>query len=188
MSVIGMTGIRNGLKIEMDGELFQVVYFQHVKPGKGQAFVKTKIKNMRTGQVLEKTFKGGDSIKLPEVTQKEMQYLYSDEQGYHFMDNTTYEQTFLSAEQIGDNAKWLQEGSAVDMLEHNGQIIDIELPPHVELEVIHTEPGLKGDTSGGATKPATVEGGAIVQVPLFIEQGEKLRIDTRTGDYIERVK
>ncbi|MDH5542070.1 MAG: elongation factor P [Nitrospinota bacterium] len=188
MPTIDMNGIRNGKKIELDGVLYEVVSFAHTKPGKGQAFVKAKIKNLKTGQVLERTFKGGDSIKLPDFEEKEMQYLYLDDSGYHFMDTETYEQTFLSVEQVGDKAKFMQENSNVQVLIHNGELIDMELPISVELVVTHTEPGLKGDTSGSASKPATVETGAEILVPLFVNIGDKLKIDTRTGQYVERVK
>jgi elongation factor P len=188
MAMIDMNGIRNGRKIELAGDLFEVVSFAHTKPGKGQAFVKAKIKNMRTGQLLEKTFKGGDSIKIPDFEEKEMQYLYKDEQGYHFMDTETYEQTFLPEGKIGDMSKFMQENTNLKMLVHNGEVIGAELPSHVELVVTHTEPGLKGDTTGSASKPATLETGADIQVPLFIVTGEKLKIDTRTGEYVERVK
>ncbi len=186
--MISMNDLHTGRKIEIDGDIFIVTNFKHTNPGKGQAFVKVKIKNLKTGQVLEKTFKGGDSIKLPDFEDKEMQYLYKDESGYHFMDTSNYEQTFLTEEQLGDNGKFLQENSNVKVLLHNDEVIDIQLPMHVVLEVTETEPGFKGDTTGAASKPATLETGAVIQVPLFVNQGEKVKVDTRTGEYIERAK
>jgi len=186
--MISMNDLRTGRKIEIDGDIFVVTSFQHTNPGKGQAFVKAKIKNLKTGQVLEKTFKGGDSIKVPDFEEKEMQYLYQDESGYHFMDTSSYEQTFLTEEQLGDKGKFLQENANVKVLLHNDEVIDVQLPIHVILEITETEPGFKGDTTGTATKPATLETGAVIQVPLFVNQGEKVKVDTRTGEYLERAK
>jgi len=186
--MISMTDLKPGRKIELEGEIFIVTHYAHTNPGKGQAFVKAKIKNMKTGQVLERTFKKGDAIKTPDFQEKEMQYLYKDDSGFHFMDNENYEQTFLTEEQMGDNWKYIQESVVVKMLFHNDAMIGINLPPHMVLEITQTEPGLKGDTTGTASKPATIETGAVIQVPLFITTGEKIKIDTRTGDYIERAK
>jgi elongation factor P len=183
-----IASIRTGMKLELDGELFEVVSFQHVNPGKGQAFVRAKVKNMKTGQVLEKTFKQGDNLVQPDFEERRMQYLYHDESGYHFMDNESYEQTFLPDEKIGDMAKFMQENTNVSCLYYKGEVIDVQLPIFVELEVIETDPGFKGDTASGGTKPATLETGATVQVPLFIKVGDQLKLDTRTGKYIERAK
>ncbi len=183
-----MSDLKVGLKIELDSSIYIVTTYAHTNPGKGQAFVKVKIKNMKTGQVLEKTFKKGDSIKKPDFEDKEMQYLYKDDQGYHFMDTATYEQTFIEEEQLGDVGKFLQENANVKVLFHNEEMIDIQLPAHLVFVISHTEPGLKGDTTGTATKPATLDTGAIIQVPLFVNEGEKVRVDTRTGAYIERAK
>ena len=183
-----IASIRTGLKLELDGDLFDVVSFQHVNPGKGQAFVRAKVRNMKTGQVLERTFKQGDNLITPDVEQRQMQYLYHDDSGYHFMDNKSYEQTFLTDDMIGDRAMFMQENTNVDILYHKGEVIDIQFPIFVELAVTQTDPGFKGDTSSGGTKPATLETGAIVQVPLFIKVGDKLKLDTRTGKYIERAK
>ncbi|MFQ5432507.1 MAG: elongation factor P [Nitrospinota bacterium] len=183
-----IASIRTGMKLEIDGELFEVASFQHVNPGKGQAFVRAKVKNLKTGQLLEKTFKQGDNLVTPDTEEKEMQYLYHDDQGYHFMDNESYDQTFLPDDRIGDMAKFMQENTNVEFLYHKGEVIDVQLPNFVELEVAETEPGFKGDTSSGGTKPATLETGAVLQVPLFIKIGERLKIDTRTGKYIERAK
>ena len=179
---------RNGLKIELDGEPFTMVGFQHVKPGKGGAFVRTKLKNLKTGRVLEKTFRSGESVDAPDIIEKEMQYLYRDGDMYVFMDTTDYEQTSLTKESLGDDAKWLKEESVCDILFHNGRPISVELPTFVELIITKTEPGVKGDTAAGGNKPAEVETGALVNVPLFLNEGDVLKIDTRTGEYIERVR
>ncbi len=179
---------RNGLKIEMDGQPYIMVEFQHVKPGKGGAFVRTKLKNLKTGRVLEKTFRSGESVDVPDILDKEMQYLYRDGDMFIFMDTTDYEQVGLPSESIGENVKWLKEESVCDILFHNGEAISVNIPNFVELAVTKTEPGLKGDTAAGGTKPAELETGASVNVPLFMNEGDVLRIDTRTGEYIERVK
>jgi elongation factor P len=179
---------RNGLKIEMDGQPFIMVEFQHVKPGKGGAFVRTKLKNLKTGRVLEKTFRSGESVGAPDIVDKEMQYLYRDGDMYIFMDTSDYEQLGLPRESIGEGAKWLKEESVCDILFHNGEAISVDIPNFVELAVAKTEPGLKGDTAAGGTKPAELETGASVNVPLFMNEGDILKIDTRTGEYIERVK
>jgi elongation factor P len=178
---------RNGLKIEIDGEPFTMTYFQHVKPGKGGAFVRTKIKNLRTGRVLDKTFRSGEKVDEAEVEDKRMQFLYMDGEQLVFMDTSTYDQIPFSAEQVGDARKYLKENLDVDVLFWRGKPINIELPSFVEAVVSQTDPGMKGDTASGATKPATIETGAIVQVPLFIKEGEKIRVDTRSGEYVERV-
>jgi elongation factor P len=179
---------RNGLKIEMDGVPFVMVEFQHVKPGKGGAFVRTKLKNLKTGRVLEKTFRSGESVGTPDIDQKEMQYLYLDGDMYVFMDTSDYEQTSLHRDDIGENVKWLKEESICNITFYNGAAISVELPTFVELAIAKTEPGVRGDTAAGGTKPAEVETGASVTVPLFLNEGDVLKIDTRTGDYIERVK
>jgi len=180
--------IRKGLKIEINGKPFVVVEFLHVKPGKGGAFVRTKIKNMETGQVIDKTFRSGEKINRPDLMERNMQYLYQDQDGYHFMDNETYEQIFLSEEQLGPTMNFLQDNLNIKALFFNDRPIGIELPTTVNLRVEKTDPGLKGDTATGGTKPATLETGLVIQVPLFINEGERLKIDTRTGEYIERVK
>lgn len=178
---------RNGLKIELDGEPFVMVYFQHVKPGKGGAFVRTKLKNLRTGRVLEKTFRSGEKVNEAEVEDKKMQYLYMDGSSYVFMDSETYDQVPFSAEQIGDGVKYLKENLDVDVVFYKGNPITVELPAFVVAAVSKCDPGVKGDTASGATKPATLETGAVVQVPLFIKEGENIRVDTRSGEYVERV-
>jgi elongation factor P len=164
-----------------------MTYFQHVKPGKGGAFVRTKIKNLRTGRVLDKTFRSGEKVDEAEVEDKRMQFLYMDGEQLVFMDTSTYDQIPFSAEQVGDARKYLKENLDVDVLFWRGKPINIELPSFVEAVVSQTDPGMKGDTASGATKPATIETGAIVQVPLFIKEGEKIRVDTRSGEYVERV-
>jgi elongation factor P len=178
---------RNGLKIEIDGEPYTMTYFQHVKPGKGGAFVRTKIKNLRTGRVLDKTFRSGEKVEEAEVEDKCMQFLYVDGDQLVFMDTESYEQVPFSAEQIGDARKYMLENIEVDVIFWKGRPINIELPSFIEAVVSQTDPGIKGDTASGATKPATIESGAVVQVPLFIKEGEKIRVDTRSGTYVERV-
>ncbi len=178
---------RNGLKIEIDGEPFVMTYFQHVKPGKGGAFVRTKIKNLRTGRVLERTFRSGEKVDEAEVEDKKMQFLYQDGEQLIFMDQETYDQVPFSTEQVGDAMKYLKENLDVDVVFWRGKPINIELPSFIEAAVTQCDPGLKGDTASGATKPATIETGAVIQVPLFIKEGEKIRVDTRSGDYVERV-
>ncbi len=180
--------IRKGLKIELDGKPFIIIDFLHVKPGKGGAFVRTKLKNMETGQVLDKTFRSGERLTPADLTEREMQYLYQDQDGYHFMDNSTYEQIFLTEDQLGDAKNFLQDNLNIKVLFFNDKPIGIELPTTVNLRVERTDPGVKGDTASGGTKPATLETGLVVQVPLFINEGDILKIDTRSGQYIERVK
>jgi elongation factor P len=183
---VDTSGFRNGLKIELDGEPFVMTYFQHVKPGKGGAFVRTKIKNLKNGRVLEKTFRAGEKVEEAEVEEKKMQYLYQDGEGYVFMDTESYDQIPFTAEQIGDGVKYLKENLDVDVVFWRGKPITVELPSFVIAAVAECDPGLKGDTASGATKPATLETGAVVQVPLFIKEGENIRVDTRTGEYVER--
>lgn len=177
---------RNGITFEMDGQVYQVVEFQHVKPGKGAAFVRTKLKNIITGATIEKTFNPSDKMPRAHVERKDMQYLYNDGELYYFMDIETYEQIPLSEEVLGDSLKFIKENMTVKLLSFKDNVFGIEPPNFVELEVVQTEPAIKGDTVTGATKPATVETGAIVKVPLFINQGDVIRIDTRTGEYMER--
>jgi elongation factor P len=178
---------RNGLKVEIDGEPYVMTYFQHVKPGKGGAFVRTKIKNLRTGRVLERTFRSGERVDEAEVEDKKMQYLYQDGEQFIFMDQEAYDQIPFTAAQIGDARKYLKENLDVDVVFWRGKPINIELPPFITAVVSQCDPGLKGDTASGATKPATLETGAVVQVPLFIKEGESIRVDTRTNVYVERV-
>ena len=178
---------RNGMTIEMDNNIYQIIEFQHVKPGKGAAFVRTKLKNIKNGGVVEKTFRPTEKFPPARIDRNDMQYLYNDGDLYYFMDVNTYEQIGLSADQIGDALKFVKENEMVKVCSHNGNVFAVEAPLFVELEVTETEPGFKGDTATGATKPATVETGAVVYVPLFVETGDKLKIDTRTGEYLSRV-
>lgn len=182
------TDFRKNLKIEYEGGLWIVVDAQHVKPGKGVAFVKTRIKNMSDGRVLEINFRSGDKVGRPDVSERTMQAMYTDGEAWHFMDTNTYDQVAISLEDIGDSAKWVQENIEVGVLYFKGEPIDITLPNFVELLITECEPGVRGDTAQGATKPATVETGAVVQVPLFVERDDRIRIDTRTGEYVTRVK
>lgn len=178
---------RNGLTIEFEGNVYQVIEFQHEKPGKGAAFVRTKLKNIKNGGIVEKTFRPTEKCPQAHIDRADMQYLYSDSDLYYFMDTETYDQIALNAEDVGDALKFVKENEMVKMLSHNGQVFSVEPPLFVELEVTQTEPGFKGDTSTGATKPAVVETGAQINVPLFVEIGDKIKIDTRTGEYLSRV-
>lgn len=184
--MISVNDFKTGVTIEMDGQAYVVVDFQHVKPGKGAAFVRAKLKNVKTGGVVEKTFRAGEKLPKAHLERREMQYLYNDGEGYVFMDNENYEQITISADAMGDGVKWLLENMNIHVLFFQGNIIGLDMPNFVELEVIDTEPGIKGDTATGATKSATLQTGARVQVPLFINTGDRLRIDTRTGLYMER--
>jgi elongation factor P len=179
---------KKGLKIEIDGTPFIIVDFLHVKPGKGGAFVRTKIKNLFTGKVLDQTFRSGEKVKRPDLVERDMQFLYREGDDYYMMDNQTYEQLALTAEQLGDAVLFLVENMNVNVLFFNQQPVAVDLPTFVELAVAETEPGLKGDTASGGSKPATLESGAIIQVPLFINEGDRVKVDTRTGSYIERAK
>lgn len=177
---------RNGATFELDGQIFRVDEFQHVKPGKGAAFVRTRLKNIITGATVERTFNPTDKMPKAHIERKDLQYLYNDGDLFYFMDTETFEQMPISKGTIGDTFKFVKENMTVKILSHKGNVFGIEPPTFVELEVTETEPGFKGDTATGATKPATMETGAIVKVPLFINQGDMIRIDTRTGEYLER--
>lgn len=178
---------RNGITIELEGNIYQIIEFQHVKPGKGAAFVRTKLKNIKNGGVVEKTFRPTEKFPQAIIEKSDKQYLYTDGELYHFMDTETFDQFALSEDQIGDSLKFVKENEMVKMCAHNGQVFAIEPPLFVELQITETEPGFKGDTATGATKPAVVETGATVYVPLFVEQGEVIQIDTRTGEYMKRI-
>ncbi|MBQ3847733.1 MAG: elongation factor P [Clostridia bacterium] len=184
--MISAGDFRNGLTFEIDGSVFQVVEFQHVKPGKGAAFVRTKMKNVITGATIERSFNPTDKFPTAHIDKRDMQYLYKDEDVYNFMDLETYEQIPITAETVGDALKFVKENEICKILSFKGNVFGIEPPIFVELEVIDAEPGVKGDTATGATKPATVETGAQVKVPLFINRGDRIRIDTRTESYMER--
>jgi len=179
---------KKGLKIELDGSPYTIVDFQHVKPGKGGAFVRTKMKNLLTGRVLDQTFRSGERVKKPDLMEREMQYLYRQGDSYCLMDNETYEQIMLTGEQVGDARLYLTENMNLKVLIFNQQPVAVDLPNFVELTVVQAEPGVRGDTATGGTKPATLESGAVIQVPLFINEGDRLKVDTRTGSYIERLK
>lgn len=184
--MISTNDFRTGLTIEIDGDAYQVVDFQHVKPGKGAAFVRSKLRNIRTGAVVEKTFNAGEKLPRARIDRREYQYLYNDGSVYNFMDMETYDQTGLTAEQLGDAVKYLKENMTLNVLIYQGKPMGVDLPNYVELTVTETTPGIKGDTASGGSKPATLETGYIVQVPFFINVGDVLQIDTRTGQYLKR--
>lgn len=182
---------KNGMCIEFKNGLYTIIEFQHVKPGKGPAFVRTKLKNVKTGKVIDNTFSSGVKVDEARIERRAHQYLYKDDMGCHFMDNNTYEQVSLGEEIVGDLEKFLKDGQECEVIFHadTETPLLVELPPHIISQIVSTEPGLKGDTSSGtAMKPATIETGAIVQVPIFINEGESIRIDTSNGKYVERVK
>lgn len=185
--MISAGDFRNGITLEIDGTVYQIMEFQHVKPGKGAAFVRTKIKDVVNGGVVERTFRPTEKFPAARIDRVDMQYLYADGDLYNFMDTNTYEQIALGMDVIGDALKFLKENDTVKVCSYNGKVFSVEAPLFVELEITDTEPGFKGDTAQGATKPATVETGAIVYVPLFVNQGDKIKIDTRTGEYLSRV-
>ena len=185
--MVSANDFKNGMTIEYDGNVYQIMEFQHVKPGKGAAFVRTKIKNIKSGGVVEKSFRPTEKFENALIERSEKQYLYNDGDMYYFMDTETFDQVALSADQIGDALKFVKENDMVKMCAHKGDIYAVEPPLFVELEITETEPGFKGDTAQGATKPAIVETGATVYVPLFVETGNVIKIDTRTGEYLSRV-
>lgn len=178
---------RNGITFEFEGNVYQVVEFQHVKPGKGAAFVRTKMKNVMTGGVVERTFNPTEKVEPARIERKEMEYLYEDSGLYYFMDQETYEQMPLSADQLGDALKFVMENMTVKILSYKGNVFAVEPPTFVELTVTETEPGVKGNTATNVTKPATVETGATITVPMFVNEGDRIRIDTRSGEYMERL-
>ncbi len=179
--------LKNGMVLNMEGQLWSVIEFQHVKPGKGPAFVRTKMRHVLSGKVVEKTFNAGVKIETATVDRRDMQYLYNDGTGFVFMDNTTYDQITIPTETVGDAANYMLENQMATVALHEGAPLYIELPPSVVLEITYTDPGLQGDRSTGGTKPATLETGFQIQVPLFIENNTKVKVDTRTGDYLGRV-
>ncbi len=180
--------LRKNLKILVDNEPYVIVEAQFVKPGKGTAFTKCKIKNLITGSVLERTWRSGESVDLADTENRRMEYLYAEGDHFVFMDQETYDQVHIEKEILGDDAQWLIDNLPVEVLFFNGRPVGVELPTFVELQITHCEPGVRGDTATGASKPATLSTGAVVQVPLFVNEGEWLKIDTRTGEYVERVK
>ena len=185
--MISAGDFKNGITLEIDGNVCQIVEFQHVKPGKGAAFVRTKYKNIITGSVVEKSFRPTEKFPAARIERVDMQYLYQDGDLYNFMDMETYDQIALNSDVVGDALKFVKENETVKICSHNGNVFSVEPPLFVELAITETEPGFKGDTAQGATKPAIVETGATVMVPLFVNQGDKLKIDTRTGEYLSRV-
>ncbi len=185
--MVATNEFKRGLKLEIDSEPYEIVDYEHVKPGKGQAFVRVKLKNLKTGNVVEKTYKSGTKIPKADVEERLMQYLYKDNEGFHFMDTSTYDQITIDANVMGNAALFLQENKEVYVLLYKGLPIGVSLPNFVELRIVETEPGFKGDTAATGTKPATLETGAVVQVPFFLKEGDIIKIDTRTGEYVERV-
>ena len=186
--MISTAEFRNGARMELEGAPYYIVEFQHVKPGKGGAFVRTKLKNLKTGQVLEKTFRSGEKFDEPDLEECEMQFLYSTGESYTFMDTSSYEQFTYQKDQLGDDTDLLKENTTVEILLYEGSPISMLLPMFMELEVVETDPGVRGDTASGGTKPAMVETGATIKVPLYLENGEVIKVDTRTRDYVERVR
>lgn len=185
--MISVNDLRTGITIELDGTLYTVIEFLHVKPGKGAAFVRTKLKNLETGAVFERNFRAGEKVNRAHIETKEMQYLYNSGDEYFFMDSATYEQISLSRDLLGDDVYFLKDNMTLHVKFHQGRAIGVELPTFVELQVTHTEPGVRGDTAAGGSKPATLETGLVVQVPLFVETGDVIRVDTRTKEYLSRV-
>lgn len=186
MATYNTNEFRAGLKVMLDGDPAAIVENEFVKPGKGQAFSRVRIRNLKTGRTIERTFKSGDTIEAADVADVEMQYLYNDDQFWHFMNPETYEQLAADKTAVGDNAKWLKEQDVCILTLWNGAPLSVEPPHTVVLKIVETDPGLKGDTSGGGGKPATLETGAVVRVPLFVKEGEAIKVNTRTGEYISR--
>jgi elongation factor P len=184
--VISTSDFKNGIAIVLDGTLYQIIEFQHIKPGKGGAFVRTKLKNLRTKAVLDKTFRAGEKVEDAWINTRKIQYTYKSGNVYFFMDSQDYEEVSIPENILGDNTKFLKEGIEISSLWHKSQIVDVTLPASVILKVEHTEPGIKGDTAKAAFKPAAMETGAIVQVPLFVNSGDSIKVDTRTCEYLER--
>ena len=185
--MISTADFKNGMTIEMDGNLYNIVFFQHVKPGKGGAFVRTRLKNLKTGAVVEKTFRAGEKVELAILDKRRMQYLYKEGDNSFFMDLESYEQMPITQDEVGDTARFLLEGITVEVHLYEGKPVGVEPPVFVEMEVMETAPGVKGDTASGGSKPATLESGMVVNVPLFIEAGARIKVDTRSGEYVERV-
>ena len=179
---------RGGLKIMLDGEPYSIVENEFVKPGKGQAFNRVKVRNLKSGRVIERTFKSGDSVEAADIFEQDVQYLYNDGEFWYFMDPETFEQHPASEKQVGEAAQWLKEEDTCKLTLWNGEPLSVAAPNFVELKITETDPGVRGDTSGGGNKPATLETGAVVRVPLFIDEGEVIRVDTRSGEYVSRVK
>ena len=186
-SVYEVSDFRNGLKIEIEGIPWEITFFQHVKPGKGNAFTRTKLKNLLTGVNLDRTFKSGEKFNVPDLLQREMQFLYKDENGFNFMDTANYEQIQLSAENVGDSKNYLIENLTIYILFFNGKAIGLDLPNSVTLKIVETDPGVRGNTVSGGSKPAKLETGAVVSVPLHLSEGDMIKVDTRNNEYIEKM-
>jgi elongation factor P len=178
---------KNGLTIQLDGDVYQIIEFQHVKPGKGGAFVRTRLRKFSTGQVIDKTFRAGEKVDVARVERRPLQYLYQSGDDYIFMDNESFDQFTLTKEQIGPQVKFLKDNLEVTVASYEGRVLGVDLPDTIEAAVVATDPGLKGDTASGGSKPATIETGAVITVPLFVNEGDMIRVDTRTEKYIERV-
>lgn len=185
--MISTNDVKPGMALDLDDGIFQIVDYQHVKPGKGKAFVRMKIKNLETGAVLDRTFRADEKVQQAIIDRRPHQYLYRDDMGYNFMDGETFAQVSLSQDEVGEAVSFLREGDSISLSVYDGRPIGIDLPASVELEVTHAEPAVKGDRVSGATKPVTVETGLVVQVPLFVEQGDRIKVDTRSGEYMTRV-
>jgi elongation factor P len=185
--MISTNDVKPGMTLDLDDGIFQIVEYQHVKPGKGKAFVRMKIKNVETGAVLDRTFRADEKVNQAIIDRRDHQFLYRDDLGYHFMDSETFGQVQLTADEVGDASSFMKDGDTISLSMYQGRAIGIDLPASVELEVTHAEPAVKGDRVSGATKPVTVETGLVVQVPLFVEQGDRIKVDTRSGDYMTRV-
>ena len=184
--MVSTNNLKNGMTLNLDGELWRVEYFQHVKPGKGGAFVRTTLKGVRSGKTLDRTFRAGENVEQAILSKRSLQYLYREGDAYVFMDTEHFEQTPVPAEAVGDAARWIKEGDVIDLVFYEDEVVEVSLPASVELEITETEPGIQGDRVSGATKPATLETGATVQVPLFINAGERVKVDTRSGEYLSR--
>lgn len=184
--MVSTNSLKNGMTLKLDGELWRVEYFQHVKPGKGGAFVRTTLKGVQSGKTVDRTFRAGEDVEQAILEKRSLQYLYREGAQYVFMDTEHFEQTYVPEEALGDASRWVKEGDTIELVFHEGEVVDVNLPASVTLEVTQTEPGLQGDRVSGATKPATLETGTVVQVPLFINSGERVKVDTRSGEYLSR--
>ena len=185
--MVSTNNLKNGMTLKLDGQLWRVEYFQHVKPGKGGAFVRTTLKGVQTGKTVDKTFRAAENVEQAILEKRPLQYLYREGDGFVFMDTEHFEQIPVPEENLGDAPQWIKEGDVVELVFHEEEVVDVNMPPAVELEVTETDPGLQGDRVSGATKPATMETGAVVQVPLFINVGDRVKVDTRSGEYSSRV-
>ncbi|MGH8932996.1 MAG: elongation factor P [Egibacteraceae bacterium] len=184
--MVSTNNLKNGMTLRLDGELWRVDFFQHVKPGKGSAFVRTTLKGVQNSKTIDRTFRAGEELEQAFLSKKPLQYLYRDGDNFVFMDTETFEQVFVPEAALGESTSWVKEGDTIDLVFHDANVVDVNLAASVELEVADTEPGLQGDRVSGATKPATLETGAVVQVPLFVNIGQRVKVDTRTGEYLSR--